>query len=260
MPDREQRPRRLLILGGTADGRALARELSAHCGAGLDIVTSLAGRTAAPAPLAGRVRRGGFGGAGGLEDYLGAEGVDLVVDATHPFAVRISANARVACDKARVPRLILTRPSWIRQPGDRWHEVGDGAAAARLLPQIGRRVFLTTGAHGLTPFAGLADLWFLVRLVEAPRDPLPFESCDLVIGRGPFATKDEFALMHRHRIDVLVSKMSGGAATAAKLDAARALGLPVVMLKRPEREAGPCASGVEEAMRWIAAHLPLPRA
>lgn len=255
MPDAEKRPARVLILGGTAEARALAREMSAHYGAGLDITTSLAGRTAAPAPLAGRVRRGGFGGAGGLKDYLDVEGVELVVDATHPFAVRISANARAACDAAQVPRLVLTRPPWIGRPGDRWHEVADGAAAARLLPHFGRRVFLTTGAQGLAPFAGLAEIWFLVRLVEAPRDPLPFEACEVVVGRGPFTADAEIALMRRHRIDVLVSKMSGGTATAAKLDAARALGLPVVMLKRPDMEAGPCATGVGEAMRWITARL-----
>ena len=255
MPDREPRPSRVLILGGTAEARALAHDMSAHYGAGLDVVTSLAGRTAAPAPLAGRVRRGGFGGAGGLKDYLDAEGVELVVDATHPFAVRISANARAACEAAQVPRLVLTRPQWTKRPGDRWHEVADGAAAARLLPQLGRRVFLATGAHGLAPFAALADIWFLVRLVEAPRDPLPFAAFEVVVGRGPFITDDEIALMRRHRIEVLVSKMSGGTATVAKLDAARELGLPVVMLKRPDMEAGPRATGVKEAMRWIAARL-----
>ncbi len=253
MPDRE--PRRLLILGGTGEARTLARELSVRYGAGLDVTTSLAGRTSAPAKLAGRERRGGFGGAGGLGRYLAAEGIDLVVDATHPFAVKISANARAACDKVRVPRLVVARPPWISRPGDRWHEVADGAAAARLLPQLGTRAFLTTGAQGLAPFTAVADIWFLVRLVETPPDPLPFAACEVVVGRGPFTTEDEIALMRRHRIGVLVSKMSGGTATAAKLDAARALDLPVVMLKRPHKEAGPCASGVAEAMRWIAARL-----
>jgi len=255
MRDVEPHSARVLVLGGTAEARALARNLITRYGAVLDVVTSLAGCTELPAQLPGRVRRGGFGGASGLKDYLEVERFRLVVDATHPFAARISANACAACDAARVPRLVLTRPQWIRQPNDLWHEVADSIEAAQLLPRLGHRVFLTTGARGLAPFAILADTWFLVRLVEEPRDPLPFEYCDMVIGRGPFTIDDELALMRKHGIDVLVSKLSGGTATVAKLDAARALSLPVVMLKRPEMVAGSCVTSVDEAMHWIAAHL-----
>lgn len=251
---------RVLILGGTAEARLLARDLGERYGDGLDVITSLAGRTHAPAPLSGRVRRGGFGGAEGLEAFLRAEGIALVVDGTHPFAGRISANARVACDRAQVPRLALMRPEWTRQPDDHWHEVADSAAAARLLPQLGRRAFLTIGVQALEAFAGATDAWFLVRLVEPPRDPLPLAAHEVVTARAPFTIDDEIALMRQHHIDVLVSKMSGGAATAAKLDAARVLGLPVIMLKRPKAEAGPSATGVEEAMRWIAAEMAALRA
>lgn len=255
MRDVEPYSARVLVLGGTAEARVLVRNLITRYSSALDVVTSLAGCTKMPAQLSGRVRRGGFGGASGLKDYLEVEGFRLVVDATHPFAAKISANARAACEAAQVLRLVLRRPQWIRQPNDCWYEVADSTEAAQLLPRLGRRVFLTTGARRFAPFARLADTWFLVRLVEEPRDPLPFEYCGVVIDRGPFTIGDELALMREHGIDVLVSKLSGGTATVAKLDAARALGLPVVMLKRPEIVAGPCVTSVDDAMHWIAAHL-----
>jgi precorrin-6A/cobalt-precorrin-6A reductase len=242
---------RLLILGGTAEAVALAGAASAL--PGLEVVSSLAGRTrAAPTPP-GRSRVGGFGGAEGLRAYLRDERIDLLVDATHPFAARISEAARLACETAGVPRLVLWRPPWPRQPGDRWHEVADLAEAAARLPELGRRVFLTVGARDVAPFAPLAGTWFLVRAVEAP-GPLPLARCAVIIGRGPFARDDERALLRRHGIDVVVSKASGGDATYGKIAAARDLGVPVLMVRRPPPPAGECVATVAEAAAWLERH------
>jgi precorrin-6A/cobalt-precorrin-6A reductase len=242
--------RRLLILGGTSEARALAERLAAGAPGlpPLDIVSSLAGRTRNVAALPGRTRVGGFGGAEGLAAWLVAEAVDIVVDATHPFADRISANAVAACAAAGLPRLALVRPAWRSQAGDRWIEVADTAEAAAILPRHGRRAFLSTGRRDLDAFAGCRDIWFLVRLVERPDSPLPLDACHLVTGRGPFDEHDERVLLETHAIDVLVCKASGGAATAAKLAAARALGLPVVMVRRPPPPPDPVVANVDAAI------------
>ncbi|KUN80607.1 cobalt-precorrin-6X reductase [Streptomyces bungoensis] len=220
----------VLILGGTTEARRLAAELAGR--PGLRVTTSLAGRVTRPAALDGAVRTGGFGGADGLADWLRAHHVDALVDATHPFAGTITANAARAAAATGVPATVLRRPGWRPVPGDRWHDAGslDGAAAA--LPGLGRRVFLTTGRLGLAAFAHLADLHFLVRSVEPPEPPLPPDT-DVLLARGPFTVAGETDLLRAHRIDVLVTKDSGGAATAAKLTAARELGLPVVVVRRP---------------------------
>lgn len=246
---------RLLILGGTAEALALAREAAARFGAGLEVITSLAGRTARPRRPAGAVRTGGFGGAQGLAAYLESEGISLVVDATHPFAAEISKSARRACDILDVPRLTLRRPPWPRRPGDRWVEVADMDAAAQRLPALGRRAFLTVGAASLEAFADMAGVWFLVRLIEPPAGPLPLRDYELVLGRGPFAVDDERRLMRGQGIDALVSKESGGSATEPKIAAARELGIPVVMVRRPAAEPGETAADVGQALDWIAARL-----
>lgn len=232
----------------------LAFEASKRFGSRLRVTTSLAGRTRQPARLAGEIRVGGFGGATALADYLRDEAVDLVIDATHPFAAKISAAARTACDEAKVPHLVLARPPWRPRPGDRWIDAEDAAAAAALLPSLGKRVFLTVGRRDLAAFAGLEDRWFLIRLVEPPPAPLPFRSGDfeLIVARGPFSVASERALMLRHDIDVIVAKASGGSATEAKLIAARGLGRPAVLLRRPPAEPGQVAENVEEALQWIA--------
>lgn len=241
----------LLILGGTGEAAALAHRLSRI--ETLDVVTSLAGRTRAPAAVPGKTRTGGFGGAEGLARYLSEKSVDLVVDATHPYAARISENAALACAAVRVPRLMLSRPAWSEQPKDRWVRVPDARTAARVLPDMGRRVFLSTGRQDLTPFAGLPGLWFLVRLVEAPPEPVPIDNGELILGRGPFAVEDEVALLREHGIDVVVSKNSGGQATYGKIQAARQLGLPVVMIDRPSVPKGDIVYSVDEAATWVEA-------
>lgn len=243
--------RRLLILGGVGEAAALARRAVARFGARLEVTSSLAGRTKHAPALAGHVRIGGFGGAAGLAGYLDHEGVHMVIDATHPFAAAISRHAREACDARRVPRLTLARPAWRKRAGDRWILVDDAASAARALAGHGGRALLTIGVRELDPFAALDGVRCMLRLIEPPAKPLNF---DLVIGRGPFTVAAEKRLLIDQRIDVLVTKASGGAATRAKITAARILGLPVIMIRRPPEEPGPRVRNIAAALDWIGAY------
>ncbi|SFF81043.1 cobalt-precorrin-6A reductase [Streptomyces mirabilis] len=220
----------VLVLGGTTEARRLAAELAAR--PGVRVTTSLAGRVSRPGALDGDVRVGGFGGADGLARWLREHRVDAVVDATHPFAAAITANAARAAAATGIPAVVLRRPGWTPGPDDRWHWAGSLPEAAALLPSLGRRVFLTTGRLGLAAFAHLSELHFLVRTVEPPEPPMP-QDMDVLLARGPFTPDDEQALLRAHRVDVLVTKDSGGEATAAKLTAARDLVLPVVVVRRP---------------------------
>jgi precorrin-6A/cobalt-precorrin-6A reductase len=248
----EPRRRTLLVLGGTGEAAARARETIARLGDRLDVITSLAGRTSSPAPLPGALRSGGFGGAAGLASYLREAAVDLVVDATHPFAAQISRHARQACEETGVARLALVRPAWRRVEGDRWIDVPDMAAAARALPGLGRRALLTVGARELGAFAACAGVSFVVRLIEAPRAPLPLAGAALVIARPPFSVDEERALLRRHAVEIVVAKASGGA-LPAKLAAAREAAVSVVMVEGPPPEPGPAAASVADAVAWIEA-------
>jgi precorrin-6A/cobalt-precorrin-6A reductase len=241
-----------LILGGTAEGAALAQAATDRFGDALQITTSLAGRTQCPRAVAGRVRIGGFGGVAGLAAYLQEQAIDGLVDATHPFATRISAAARLACDEAKIPRLVLQRPSWRRHPTDRWIEVESIAAAAAVVGGIGRRAWLTIGAKEISAFASVGGVHFLVRLVDPPRRPLPLRSYQVITGRGPFSLAEERRHIERHALDVLVCKASGGTATEAKIIAARECGLPVVIVRRPPPEPGQWVDTVEAALEWLA--------
>lgn len=235
----------VLILGGTTEGRVLAGLLHGT----VRVTSSLAGRVAAPRLPVGEVRIGGFGGAEGLAAWVRQHGVDAVIDATHPFAERISFNAARAAATAHVPLLALRRPGWVPVDGDRWHEVGSLEEAAAVLGGLGDRVFLTTGRMGLGAFAGRPE-WFLVRSVDAPEAPMPAR-CEVLLERGPFTLDGERGLLARYGIDVLVTKDSGGAATAPKLAAAREAGVPVVVVRRPPVPEGvPTASTPEEAAAW----------
>ncbi|WP_415953433.1 cobalt-precorrin-6A reductase [Streptomyces sp. KLOTTS4A1] len=241
--------RHVLILGGTTEARALAAALAAR--PELRVTTSLAGRVTAPARLDGAVRTGGFGGADGLGAWLRAERVDALVDATHPFAAAMSEHAAQAAARCRVPLVALRRPGWSAGPEDVWHDVPSLSEAASLLPQLGRRAFLTTGRLGLAAFAHLDTVSFLVRSVEAPEPPLPPHT-DVLLDRGPFTLAGEAELLRRHRIEVVVTKDSGGEATAAKLVAARKAGLPVVVVRRPPPPAGVRAvPDVEGVLAWL---------
>ncbi|MEU1530019.1 cobalt-precorrin-6A reductase [Streptomyces fagopyri] len=228
----------VLVLGGTTEARRLAAELAGR--PGVRVTTSLAGRVSRPGALEGDVRVGGFGGADGLARWLREQRVDAVVDATHPFATGITENAVRAAAATGVPAVVLRRPGWRPGPDDRWHFAASLTEAAALLPPLGRRVFLTTGRLGLGAFAHLAGLHFLARSVEAPEPPLPPDT-EVLLARGPFTVDGETILLRAHRVDVLVTKDSGGEATAAKLTAARALGLPVVVVRRPPLPEGVAA-------------------
>ncbi|MER5714134.1 cobalt-precorrin-6A reductase [Streptomyces sp. NPDC002132] len=246
----------VLILGGTTEARRLAELL--HGAPGLRLTSSLAGRVASPRLPPGEVRVGGFGGTEGLTAWLRDNAVDALIDATHPFAGTISFHAARAAATAHVPLLALRRPGWVPVAGDRWHEASSLEEAAGLLPGLGERVFLTTGRMGLAAFAGLADLWFLVRSVDAPEPPHP-PRMEVLLDRGPFTLDGERELLRRHRVDVLVTKDSGGAATAPKLTAAREAGVPVVVVRRPKSPEGvPVATTPEQAARWITERLGRP--
>ncbi|SEG47471.1 precorrin-6A reductase [Actinacidiphila yanglinensis] len=240
----------VLILGGTTEARELAGLLAARSPA-TAVTSSLAGRVAAPRLPPGEVRIGGFGGAAGLAGWLRRHAVDALVDATHPFADTMSRHAAEAAALTGVPLLALRRPGWTPVAGDRWHPADSLAHAAEVLPALGARVFLTTGRTGLAAFAGLDDLWFLVRSVDPPQGAVP-RRMQVLLDRGPFTVAGEAALLREHRIAVVVTKDSGGAATAGKLVAAREAGVPVVVVRRPPAVAGvEVAEDAERAARWV---------
>lgn len=235
---------RVLVLGGTAEARRLAERLVA---ADVDVLSSLAGRVADPVLPPGAVRIGGFGGTGGLEAAL--EGVAALIDATHPFAATMTAHAAAAAAATGTPLLRLQRPGWAAQPGDDWRWVSSLDQAATAVAGC-RSVFLTTGRQGLAAFAGLTA-HCVVRSVDPPAPPLPARAT-VVLARGPFTVEQERALMTEHGVDVVVTKDSGGPMTAAKLTAARQLGVPVLLVRRPPLPDGvPVAATVEEALAWL---------
>ena len=245
--------RRVLILGGTGEAVSLARLLESR--AEFDVVTSLAGRTRRPAEIPGRVRTGGFGGTEGLSAHLEAEGVDALVDATHPYAATISRHAAQVCNALGILRVQLWRPTWSPVDGDRWTEVPSLGAAAEAVANTPVSetgcVFLSTGARDLQVFRHLRAVRFLVRLVDAPRTPLRLVRFELIVERGPFEVSAERKLFLDHGVDLLVSKNSGGGATYSKLVAARELRVPVIIIKRPGPEPGARVETAEEALRWL---------
>jgi precorrin-6A/cobalt-precorrin-6A reductase len=243
------RPIKVLILGGTAEARALAAALADR--AGLSVTLSLAGRTAAPAPQPAPVRRGGFGGAEGLARHLRDERIDLLIDATHPYAAAISANAAEAARASGVKLLALRRPPWEKVPGDDWIEVETAAAAVRALGETPRRVFLALGRKELGPFEAAPQHFYLVRSVDPVEPPLAVPQAHYIVARGPFGEAGDRALLETHRIATVVAKNSGGAATYGKIAAARALGLKVIMLKRPALPEVEAVTAVDDALRWI---------
>lgn len=242
---------KVLLLGGTTEAAAMARLLAAD--PRFDATLSLAGRTTQPAvsPLPTRV--GGFGGAGGLAAYLIENKVDALIDATHPYAAQITMNAVEAATDSAVPLLAVRRPPWERQAGDLWQEVPDAEAAVLALGAQPKRVFLAMGRLEVHVFAKAPQHDYLLRSIDDP-GALPFPYVTVVTGRGPFDLAGERALLQENRIEILVSKNSGGAATYAKIQAARALGLPVVMLARPSLPWSDSVTKVAEAMQWLNAH------
>lgn len=238
---------RLLLLGGTGEARALAKALHPR----IDIISSLAGRVPDPALPVGPVRIGGFGGVDGLRRWLRDERIEAVVDATHPFAATMTAHAAAACGELRIPHLILARPAW--DTAAAIVVESDAHAAETVARQGYSRVFLTTGRSGVRAFAD-SDAWFLIRAVTEPDGSSLPRRHQLVLSRGPYRYDDEVALLREHRIDALITKNSGGQMTRAKLDAAAALEVPVVMVARPPLPVGVSTVGtVLEAAEWVGA-------
>ncbi len=241
---------KVLLLGGTTEAAALARLLAADTR--FDATLSLAGRTAEPAASPLPTRVGGFGGAAGLARYLTENNVDSLIDATHPYAAQITMNAVEAATDSGVQLLAVRRPPWERQEGDLWQEVADAEAAVAALGAQPKRVFLAMGRLEAHVFAKAPQHEYLLRSIDHP-GALPFPYVTVVTMRGPFDLAEETALLKDKRIEVLVSKNSGGSATYAKIQAARELGLPVIMLARPALPWSDSVATVAETMQWLGA-------
>jgi precorrin-6A/cobalt-precorrin-6A reductase len=240
---------RILILGGTAEARMLAAALADR--SAFAVTLSLAGRTAQPAPQPVPVRTGGFGGPQGLANYLRVERIDALIDATHPYAAVISANAARAAKAAAVPLLALRRPPWPKAEGDHWIEVNTVEDAVTALGSAPQRVFLALGRKELQPFTAAPQHAYLIRSVDPVEPPLGVPHAAYIVARGPFSEAEDRALLERHNIELIVAKNSGGDATYGKIAAARALGLPVVMLKRPALPEVPSVATVDEVLAWL---------
>lgn len=247
---------RILILGGTTQASDLARALATR--ADVEPLLSLAGRTQNPAPAPIPCRVGGFGGVEGLATFLRDHQFDALIDATHPFAAQISANARAASAASGVPLLVFSRPAWAPNEGDDWSEVGGVAEAVAALGAKPRRVFLTHGRLQLAAFAAAPQHFYLVRAIDRPEELRLLPHHKFISARGPFTLEGERDIMRAERIEFLVSKNSGGGATAAKLVAARELKIPVVLIARPQAEGAEEAARLADVLDWIEAHRPAP--
>jgi precorrin-6A/cobalt-precorrin-6A reductase len=249
--------RRILILGGTAEARQLAGQLAHHHD--LAVTLSLAGRTAAPAEQPVPVRIGGFGGADGLAAYLEAQQIDVLIDATHPYAAVMSAHAAQAASRRNVRLLALRRQPWSTIAEDRWDEVDTIEDAALALGPVPRRVFLTVGRRDIAAFAAAPQHSYLIRSVDPIDPPLRLPDATYITARGPFPETDERELMTKHQVHVVVAKNSGGDATYGKIAAARALGIQVIMLRRPVLPAVAAVETAQDAVAWLD-HEPAPTA
>lgn len=237
----------VLILGGTAEARQLAGKLAEHDG--LAVTLSLAGRTVNPVEQGVPVRSGGFGGSQGLAAYIREHNVGLVIDATHPYAARISANVAEAARQTDVPLLALRRPAWERVAGDRWTMVDTAVDAVQALGNKPRRVFLALGRQELLPFEAAPQHHYIIRSVDPVEPPLAVPDAQYILARGPFDQAAEQAMLSRNRIDAIVSKNSGGSATYGKIEAARARHIEVLMFRRPILPEVPSGASVDEALK-----------
>ncbi|MCO6049795.1 cobalt-precorrin-6A reductase [Mesorhizobium sp. RP14(2022)] len=242
------RTKRILLLGGTTEARELGAILAERND--LSVTLSLAGRTRAPVAQPVPVRVGGFGGAEGLAAYLRTESIDVLIDATHPFAARISANAAVASESTGVPLISLRRPEWVSEDGDHWIDAGSVEEAVALLGATPRRVLAALGRQELGPLETAPQHFYLVRSVDPVEPPLDLAEVEYVLDRGPFDEAAEIALLQRHRISAILCKNSGGAASYPKIAAARALKLPVFMVRRPPSH-GAAAGSVATAVQLL---------
>ena len=239
---------RALILGGTGDANRLADALVRET---IDAIYSYAGRTQIPLGHSLPTRIGGFGGAVGLADHIRKERITHVIDATHPFAAEMSRHAVEACAATDVPLVALERAPWTRVTGDDWIEVADIDAAVAALPEQRARVFLAIGRQHIAPFAARPQHAYTLRFVDAPEGALPLRDAEVIVSRGPFTLEGDRELMRSRGIDRLVARNSGGLGARAKIDAARQLGLPVIMISRPEVPDRPRVESVAEVMQWL---------
>jgi precorrin-6A/cobalt-precorrin-6A reductase len=239
---------RALILGGTSNANQLATAVAA---AEIDAIYSYAGRTQVPVNQPLPTRTGGFGGADGLAEYIGREKITHVIDATHPFAAEISRNAIAACAAANTPLIALERAPWTKMQGDRWIEVPDIASAIAALPAERARVFLAIGRQHISAFAARPQHAYTLRFIDSPDCTSPLPDNDIIVSRGPFTLAGELDMMRARRIEWVVARNSGGTGARAKIDAARELRLPVVMIARPELAKRPQVESVEEVLRWL---------
>ncbi|MGT2439677.1 cobalt-precorrin-6A reductase [Bradyrhizobium betae] len=238
---------RALILGGTADASLLAAEIAR---AGIDAMYSYGGRTRAPADQPLPTRIGGFGGVVGLADYIRREGITHVIDATHPFAAEMSRHAVAACAETGTPLIALERAPWAMASGDNWIEVADVDAAVAALPTAPAKIFLAIGRQHIAPFAAKLQHAYTLRFVDPPEAPLPFPA-DVIVSRGPFTLDGELEMMRKRGIAWIVARNSGGDGARAKIDAARMLGLPVIMIARPRLPERLRVESVTEVMQWL---------
>jgi precorrin-6A/cobalt-precorrin-6A reductase len=239
---------KILLLAGSGEGRRLAKRLH---DAGHDVLASLAGATQEAVRYDCDVRTGGFGGDQGFQDFLTSFAPDAVIDATHPFAHQISKRTHRICEKAPIPYLQVLRSEWVPGPSDQWVMINAPVDAHRHIPK-GSTVFLATGRQTLKEFGNLSDSHLICRQIDPPDGPFPFPNGEFLIGRPPFSISDETRLFKQLEIDVLVVKNAGGDASRSKLDAARALNIPVVMINRPPRLDAEIVATVEGAMDWVA--------
>ncbi|WP_036263626.1 cobalt-precorrin-6A reductase [Methylocapsa aurea] len=247
---------RVLLLGGTSEASRLAALFAGR--RDIDATLSFAGRTKAPIAPPIPYRTGGFGGIEGLAAYLKAQRVDVLVDATHPFAEQMSRHAALAAARANVPLIVLSRPPWAPEPDDRWINVDDMAGAAAALGPQAQRVLLTVGRLQLKAFEAAPHHFYLIRAID-PIEPKPNLPRHRVIAeRGPFAVEAEERLLREEKIDVIVTKNSGAAATFAKIVAARRLALPVIMVARPSSASTPALNDPSDALAAILRHVKAP--
>jgi len=239
----------ILILGGTTEAREFGQQLAARTD--IAVTLSLAGRTAAPLAQGVPVRRGGFGGVDGLAQYLLDNAIEALIDATHPYAATISAHALRASSQTKTPMIVLCRPPWGAVAGDRWTEVPDAPEAVRTLGVQSRNVFLALGRQEIAHFASAPQHRYLIRSVDPVDPPLAVPYARYVLARGPFEEEQERALLRAHAIDVVVAKNSGGPATYGKIAAARRLGIPVMLLRRPPELPVQRVTTVGEAVAWL---------
>ena len=246
---------KVLILGGTGKARELAQRVVPMFSDVAEIISSQAGVTFNPKAVPGRVVTGGCGGISGLVKFMECEGVQIIIDATHPFAKTISDSAYVACTMNGAKRLTLGQEMWGPPPGARWVEVENIKAAAEKISESAKRVFVTTGRRGLEAFSKLNDIWFLVRMIDQPITPIDLAKHQIIIGQPPFKMKAERELLLANRIDTLVSKNSGGQATVGKITAALEAEIPIILLRQPEKLPGLWTSSVDDCLEWLAEQI-----